>query len=193
MREWKRVGIVAAAMLLLGGACAPTAGEEQHHYGEWTVTEEATCTEAGERRRICVDSGCGKVEYEVIPATGHSWGDWETMTEATCAERGSHRHFCSVCGEAETEAIPATGKHVYGEWRGDDRGHWRSCLYCGTRAEEGEHVWNADLTCTVCDRHTSCTEGLGYALSADGLSYTVTGITAAETEIVIPAFMTGRP
>lgn len=131
MREWKRVGIVAAAMLLLGGACAPTADEEQHHYGEWTVTEEATCTGAGERRRICVDSGCGKVEYEVIPATGHSWGDWETMTEATCAERGSHRHFCSVCGEAETEAIPATGKHVYGEWRGDDRGHWRSCLYCG--------------------------------------------------------------
>lgn len=40
-----------------------------HNYGAWTITEEATCAEAGSRTRSC--TGCDKTETEDIPALGH--------------------------------------------------------------------------------------------------------------------------
>ena len=48
------------------------AGEQphEHAFGEWTVTKEATCTEAGSRERVCE---CGEKETEVIAALGHDF------------------------------------------------------------------------------------------------------------------------
>ncbi len=45
-----------------------TAANAAHTYGDWTVTKEATATEAGERKHTC--SVCGHAETEVIPALG---------------------------------------------------------------------------------------------------------------------------
>ena len=63
----------------------PAAG---HSYGQWEVVTEATCTEAGEKKRSC---HCGDTLTEVIPTKGHSW---QTIDEATME--------CSVCGEKQS-------------------------------------------------------------------------------------------
>jgi hypothetical protein len=70
-----------------------TSGDgHQHAFGEWTVTTEPTCTEAGEETRSCE---CGKTETREVEALGHDWN-----------EDG----VCNRCGEeqeqpAETEKL----------------------------------------------------------------------------------------
>ena len=46
------------------------ASVHEHSFGEWTVTREATCTEAGVETRSCE---CGETETREIPALGHDW------------------------------------------------------------------------------------------------------------------------
>lgn len=80
-----------------------------HDFEEWTVSKEATCTEAGERIRKCIR--CDYTESEEIVATGH---DYEAVVTApTCTENGYTTHTCKVCGYGFTDnEIPATG-HNY--------------------------------------------------------------------------------
>lgn len=47
--------------------CGDKADESTHVFGEWTITDEATATEDGEKTRACV---CGQTATETIPATG---------------------------------------------------------------------------------------------------------------------------
>ena len=89
-----------------------------HDFGEWTVTTEPSCTEAGQRQRACRRTDCGSTETEEIPAPGHS-PITEGEIAATCTESGWTAHiYCSVCEEVlppyQTE-IPALG-HDFGEW-----------------------------------------------------------------------------
>ncbi len=44
-------------------------GTGNHTWNEWEITREATCTDSGERKRVC--AVCGDGETEPIPATGH--------------------------------------------------------------------------------------------------------------------------
>lgn len=44
----------------------------------------------------------------------HSFGDWVATKEPTCGEDGEKARSCS-CGKEETQAIPKTNKHDYGE------------------------------------------------------------------------------
>jgi hypothetical protein len=81
-----------------------------HTWGEWEVTAEADCTNAGSRKHTC--SVCGEVATEEIPATGHTWGDWETVTEATCEQDGLRKHVCSVCNKEETEVVEKLGHQL---------------------------------------------------------------------------------
>ena len=77
--------------------------------GEWTVTTNATCTENGERTRVCKNNSA-HVETEPIPATGHTPGTWEIITQAGCETTGLRVRKCTVCGtEIESDTIPATG------------------------------------------------------------------------------------
>ena len=48
--------------------CAYTADKAAHQFGDWTVTKEATATEAGSREHACAT--CGLTVSEVIPALG---------------------------------------------------------------------------------------------------------------------------
>ena len=41
-----------------------------HAYGDWTVTKEASCTEAGSKKKVC--AACGDEVTEEIPATGQN-------------------------------------------------------------------------------------------------------------------------
>ena len=83
-----------------------------HSYGEWTVTEDATCEKNGNKERVC--DLCGDVETQTIPATGHTEVT-DAAVEATCTvdgkTEGSH---CSTCKKVlkEQNVIPALG-HDY--------------------------------------------------------------------------------
>ena len=69
-----------------------------HHFGDWTVTTEATCTEPGVRTRTCTDAGCTETETEAIPALGHDWGEGVTVAEPSGAQGGRVRTTCKRCG-----------------------------------------------------------------------------------------------
>lgn len=73
----------------------------EHHFGDWAVTTEATCTEPGVRTRTCTDPGCAETETESIPALGHDWGESVTVAEPNGAQGGRVRTACKRCG-AET-------------------------------------------------------------------------------------------
>ena len=84
---------------------------------EYTIDQEATCTEAGSESIHC--SVCDEVKENSareIPMKEHSWDSGKVTTEATCTEDGEKTFTCRDCGITRTEAIPAAG-HAYGEWQ----------------------------------------------------------------------------
>ena len=83
-----------------------------HKFGEWTITEEASCTKDGEKVRVC--SLCNKTETETIPATGHT-EVIDKAVAATCTKTGlTEGKHCSVCNAVikAQETVPAKG-HKY--------------------------------------------------------------------------------
>ena len=83
-----------------------------HKFGEWTITEEASCTKDGEKVRVC--SLCNKTETETIPATGHT-EVIDKAVAATCTKTGlTEGKHCSVCNAVikAQEVVPAKG-HKY--------------------------------------------------------------------------------
>ena len=86
----------------------------EHSFGEWTVTKEATCTEAGVETRTCE---CGETETREIAALGH---DYEAVVTApTCTEGGYTTYTCSRCGDSyvadETAALGHTEEIIPGK------------------------------------------------------------------------------
>lgn len=89
--------------------------DDSHRFGEWTVTKQASCTEAGEMTRSC--SECGETEKAVIPTLAHDLGDWVKERDPSCAEKGVElrsckREGCEYYEERLTDKLP----HTYGDW-----------------------------------------------------------------------------
>ena len=83
----------------------------EHSYGDWSITKQATCKEAGSKERKC--TGCDDVQTEVIEKlTTHSFGNWDE-TAATCKVEGKKVRTCTVCGEKEEEVLPKLTTHNY--------------------------------------------------------------------------------
>ena len=123
-----------------------------HTWGEWEITEPATCEAEGVKTRTC--SGCGDVETETIPAIGHEWDEGKITTEATCTKEGVKTFTCkNDPTHTRTEAIPVT-EHTFSEWTTDGNGHARECTVCGLK-ETGEHI-DADENgvCDLCGAKT---------------------------------------
>lgn len=83
--------------------CGAERTAEVHSYGEYTVTLEPTCTQPGEKTRIC--SLCGYAEKAEIPATGHSYDSCCDKDCNNCAEVRVPPHIdaddnglCDKCG-----------------------------------------------------------------------------------------------
>ena len=72
---------------------------ETHSWGEWEIVRPASCTEEGEKNRIC--SKCNDRETEVIPATGHDYS--EESVYSTCTQSAGIRYTCVNCGDSYTE------------------------------------------------------------------------------------------
>ena len=87
----------------------------EHHFGDWAVTTEATCTEPGVRTRTCTDPGCTETETESIPALGHDWGEWVVAQEPTYTTTGYRYHVCTRagCNTREGEDIPKLRDHTW--------------------------------------------------------------------------------
>ena len=65
-----------------------------HVFGDWKITEEATCTTTGTKTRAC--TVCGKVETVTIAKTAHKYVN--TIVKPTYKAQGYTLHKCSVCG-----------------------------------------------------------------------------------------------
>ena len=106
---------------------------QEHNYGDWSITAEATCGKDGSRERTCTTCQTDK-QTEAIPATGqHTEGEWVTVLEPTCVDKGSKELKCSVCQTAlKTEEIPATGEHTAGDWETVQEA---TCTENGTKAK----------------------------------------------------------
>lgn len=90
-------------------------GEEipamEHSYGEWVVTEEATCQKEGCKEREC--SVCHNIEYEVIEQLDHHFSFWRVTRLPGWKKDGELTHTCLNCGEQESRTIKA-----FGSWFG---------------------------------------------------------------------------
>ena len=115
-----------------------------HEMGEWTITKNPTCTEDGEKIRLC--EGCDQKETAPIQALGHDW------QEATCESPKT----CSVCNTTEGEALGHT-------WVDATCTTPKTCSVC--EATEGavlshDYKWIVDTEPTVDSegvKHEECT------------------------------------
>ena len=125
-----------------------TVTKAAHSFGDWSVTKEATCTEAGEESRIC--SVGGTVETKEIPAKGHTVGkEWVTTKKATCTKEGKKVQKCTVCGEVvNTKTIKALGHE------------WETITKEPTCTEAGEEYKKCTRCSEIKDKKTL--EALGH-------------------------------
>lgn len=110
MKAMKKVLCVA---LLFVVSALPLVGCQQHkhEYSDWVVTEEATCTQIGEKVRTCA---CGEELKEPIDMKEHKYSEWVVTIKATCTKDGEQVRKCD-CGAEQTEVVDAIG-HKYGDW-----------------------------------------------------------------------------
>lgn len=88
--------------------------EEDNHVHTYTyeVTEEATCTENGEKTYTC--SICGSSYVTSIPATNHP-SRQTIRTDGTCGEPGTVVCSCAIC-KAVISSDTLTYDHKYSDW-----------------------------------------------------------------------------
>ena len=173
-------GYVLAVCVRCGDEYVKSVSSElgAHAVGEWEYLQAPSCTEDGVRWRKCENfDECGYFEEEEVPAVGHDRGGWVTVKAATCTAEGEQARECRVCGDVERRTVDELGHdYVASEAAG---GTEYVCARCG----DGYFLPDAEQ------------EGAGavYALSADGLSYIVTGAERGAAEIAIPDEHLGLP
>ena len=120
-RSWKIVILAIATMLFSAfglvacGEVENTETEHVHEWADWTVTEKATCEEAGLQYRFCYT--CDEEEVQEILPLGHRLaGGGRVLKEPTCTEKGQRVGFCEGrgCSYYINETIPELG-HAMGE------------------------------------------------------------------------------
>ena len=84
-----------------------------HVFGDWIITLEPTCTEAGEKTRTC--SKCGAIETEEIEALDHDYIG--VVTDPTCTEPGYTVYTCSRCGDTYTDDYETERGNIWTAWK----------------------------------------------------------------------------
>ncbi len=102
------------------GESVPATG---HDWGEWAVSEPATCTDDGMEKRICTI--CGSAEECTLPVLGHDWGkpEWSWSEDGTrfvatfaCAHDAAHTRELTAEPTPSVRAEPTcteAGVRVY--------------------------------------------------------------------------------
>lgn len=81
---------------------------EEHEFGPWETVSEATCIEAGARKRACAI--CGAERTESLPVLGHAWGEGVVTVEPTVSTEGAKTFTCGRCGATRAESIARLGQ-----------------------------------------------------------------------------------
>lgn len=74
--------------------------QKSHEYLEYTVTQEATATQDGQKYAYCKYK-CGTKDVQTI----HYYGDWKVTKEPTCYAKGEKQRVCVNCGHVDVEEI----------------------------------------------------------------------------------------
>lgn len=169
----KFISMIFTALLcvctLLGVSACTVLGKVpclDHTYSEWKVTKAATCTESGEKTRIC--SNCKNVEMQTIAPLGHDYseewtsdenGHWHICVHENCSvktETISHEdtnkdHKCDVCGDKLSDCADTNNDHkcdVCGDKLSDcvdtDKDH--KCDICGNKLSDVSEINYSELT-----------------------------------------------
>ena len=158
--------------------CDATRAAGEHVWGGWTVTKEATCTEAGSRSHTC--TSCGASESETIAAQGHAYQS--KVTAPTCTEKGYTTHTCSRCGNSYQDSETATLGHDWGEWvvtkeptETEDGSQHRNCSRCDavetqtiSKLPKQEVGWTIPDTITWTYGQVVSAQNTAYNDTADG-------------------------
>lgn len=165
--------------------------EHVHAFGEWYFIKEVTCTENGEKERVC---SCGEKETESIEALGHT-EITDPAVVPTCTTEGRTRgKHCSTCGEVFVkqkvvnakghtevidEALPATCTD-------EGKTEGKHCSECNLVFVEQNpipvvnHTYDndEDEKCNVCDfiREVSCKHTQTEVIEAVEPTCTKTGL-----------------
>jgi len=89
--------------------------EHVHTFGEWTVTQNATCAETGVRLRSCTVAGCSALEEERTEKTAHISIIDSAVLPSCCLTGLTEGSHCSACGIVLTPQleIPILTAHNY--------------------------------------------------------------------------------
>lgn len=146
--------------------------EHVHEYTTESITRQATCAEAGEKKLMCE---CGNAKIENIPVVDHNWepvyqtvthpstGHVEQVSVQVGTSTGRTEYECAVCGHRE-DSPDALSEHR-ASFVGVDRTHATARTVAYDYPEEPiyelQNQWVVDTpettsqelvgyTCTVC-------------------------------------------
>ena len=204
--------MVIAALVMCISSCslANHASEivtpHTHQFGEWTITENATCAKAGLTVRYC---DCGEEQSASIPKLSHNIVVDEAV-EATCTKTGlTEGEHCSLCREilVEQRKVDALGHTIVvdravaptctktGLTEGKHCSACNDILVAQTEIPKINHTYDNDndTDCNVCGfiRNAECPHTNVLTLSAKSATCTEPGLTegrmCADCEFVIIA------
>ena len=112
----------------------------EHNFNDWNVDKASTCTEEGEKSRVC--SICGKTETQKIIALGHNYV--KTEVSPTCTSKGYTNHKCSRCGDSYKDTYKAALGHTWSKWTTTKKA---TCTADGSKTK----------TCSVCKKTETAT------------------------------------
>lgn len=125
----------------------------------------------------------------------HYWNDWVVILEPTCQQHGIKSKICYICeyelkGDIE---INPEAHDVSESWKSDSNFHWHECINdgCKSKWDEGEHIWNDEAKCKICQYYTY--SGLNLEFDNKTLSYRITEYTGNENVVILPSIFSGYP
>ena len=132
------------------GRCDYSTYEEipaAHRMGEWFISIQGSCTEAGERKQEC--SMCDHYVTEVVEAM-HDEIHHEAQAP-TCTEDGWGEYVtCSKCDYSTKSEVIIPACHTYGEWQHTDAG----CTTCGSDFRICEACGHKEVIYTPANGHS---------------------------------------
>ena len=140
----------------------------EHVYDQEVVKQEylateVTCTKKATLFKSCVCGKAGTKTFEAGEVRGHSFNNYKYNNDATCTKDGTKTSKCSRC--SETDTITALNTKL-------------------------EHTYNDNFCSCGAEEYT---ESLIFTLNSDKNSYTISGISSSETNIIIPSKYNEKP
>lgn len=155
----KRIlSILTIAVLLLGAIALTACNEECAHTFETTVVAP-TCVDKGYTDHVCSDCGYIKRDTFTDPvAENHKFEVVEEI-KATCAEEGKKVEACIHCGEEKVEILEKP-EHKFGSWKiavaptcTESGTEQRTCSKCAgveERVVDARHDYVSVVTAPTC-------------------------------------------